>query len=295
MKILKFYYYLKMLKLSTFSIIFKEMLTTKRFDREPEPDLIMEDKEQVEAFTLAGEIGTLAPVYFYHIEKATPTLHGAKTVLDLGCGSGFFLNEMAKINPDIQFIGYDLSDLMLETAKKAINSQGLKNVKLRKGDFTDLSAFADKSVDGIMSLQALHHLPSIEHLEKLYSEIGRVIKPDGAIYIQDFIRLKNRESVLHFAYYDLETPYLTQIDGERSMMAAFLFIEFQALAKKYLPENLRNYKTAFADLFMVQKTPDRKLQPETQSRLESNLSTMSKEARSIYSDIRLFLRLGGLK
>ncbi|MCB9024672.1 MAG: class I SAM-dependent methyltransferase [Bdellovibrionaceae bacterium] len=282
-------------KLSTFPIILRELFSTDYFIREPEPDLIMDEQEQVEAFAQAGKVGALTGVYAYHVEKATPTLQGAKTVIDLGCGSGTFLIKMARLNPDIHFIGLDLSEPMLEKTEEAIRLRALKNVELRLGDFTDLSAFADKSVDGIMSLQALHHLPKYENLEKLYTEIGRVLAPEGAVYLQDLIRLKSKISALHFAYYDEETPHITKLDGERSMRAAFLYSELQELAERYLPETVQSYKTAGVGLYFVQKTPDREVNPETQKRLQSLLGNMTKDTRKVYNDLRLFHRLGGLK
>ena len=284
-----------MLKLSTIPVVLRETLTTKAFAREPEPDLIMTDESQVNAFTQAGREGVIAGVYAYHVEHATPTIQGARTVLDLGCGSGTFLIKMARTNPDIQFIGLDLSESMLEVAHKAVHTRGLKNIQFRKCDFTNLTAYSDASVDAVMSLQALHHLPTLAHLERMYSEVRRVLVPDGAIYFQDLLRLKRKQSVLHFAYYDPHVPELTQLDGERSLRAAFSFPEFENFAKTYLPQNVKCFKTGVIGLYMVQKTPDRTLKPETKLRLDAYLANMPPQTRKFYKDIRFFHYLGGLK
>lgn len=60
---------------------------------------------------------------------------------------------------------------MLEKSLEAIRAEEISDVELRKGDFTDLSAFADYSVEGIMSLQAIHHSTFSPHG---WSQVKRV-------------------------------------------------------------------------------------------------------------------------
>lgn len=282
-------------KLSDLTVILRENFTSDQIQREPEPNLIMEDGDQVKAFTEAGRAPALLAVYAYHAERVSQVLHGAKRVVDLGCGSGVFLIKLARLNPDIQFIGFDLSPTMLNQAKLFALERDLKNIEFRQADFTDLSEFDNQSLDGVVSLQAFHHLPNHSYLEKLYSEVGRVLKPDGALYFQDLIRMKSLNSVMHFAHYDEKAPLLTREDGVHSMKAAFLFKDFVEVSKKYLPKNVSSYKTACVDLYMVQKTPFKKLSEEKKQRIQAYIESLPKEARKIYKDLKLFHRLGGLK
>ena len=65
---------------------------------------------------------------------------------------------------------------------------------------------ADRSVDGLISTMALHHLPTVGHLEACFAEIRRVLKPEGAVYLADFGRLRSLKSVLFFAYMNAKAP-----------------------------------------------------------------------------------------
>jgi len=276
-------------------VILRETFQSEFFDRQPEPDLIMDNVENVNAFDEAGEVGALPAIYAYNAEKATATIKRANTVVDLGCGSGVFLSLMAEINPSIQFIGLDLSNPMLEKARDNLTRKGLENVQLKKQDFSDLSCFEDHSIDAVVSLQAFHHLPDFDHLEKVFAEVSRVLKPDGAVYFQDLIRLKHKSSVLHFAYYDKSTPEATKKDGEYSMYAAFRFDEYKELSKKYFGEKLDVFKTGGVGLYTILKTADRGFGDQERGRIKKYISTLSPETKKIYRDLKFFHWLGGLK
>ncbi|MCB0419909.1 MAG: methyltransferase domain-containing protein [Bdellovibrionales bacterium] len=283
-------------KLSTIPTIIIENILKEPFRREPEPDLIMDDPEQVLSFRDAGRHeGALDALYIYHTSIASKVIQGCKKVLDLGCGPGIPLIKMARLNPHIQFTGVDLSDPMLQLARDQVQTRGLKNIEFRKCDMTDLSEFKDHSFDGVTSLQAFHHLPTFGHLEQTFQEIQRVLKPEGALYLQDLIRLKSRHSTIHFAYYDPEAPYLTQLDGERSMRAAFSFDDYKLLRETYLPLRSELTKTAFAGIYFVLKTESHSLPKDVQDRIEAMRNSLRPNSKKYFKDIALFHRLGGLQ
>jgi len=98
---------------------------------------------------------------------------GIKDVLELGCGKGFNSLFLAKENPDVNFVGIDITDKhLLEADKKARN---IKNVDFSYGDFHDLD-FKDASFDLIFELESICHASDTK---KVLSEIYRVLKPSG--------------------------------------------------------------------------------------------------------------------
>lgn len=161
-------------------------------------------------------------------------------MLDLGCGPAPQLAQIAQFNHDIRFTGLDLSSNTLADAKRHVEAFGLENVALRQGDITRLDAFDDHSLDGVISTMALHHLPTLEHLDKCFAEVRRVLKPGGALYLTDFGRLKSLHSVIFFTYLNARhQPHLFSLDYERSLRAAFLKEDFVSLAAKYFPPRCR--------------------------------------------------------
>ena len=60
-----------------------------------------------------------------------------QNILEIGCGTGLILEELAKRKPNIQISGIDLTAPMLEIAKKRL--QSFKNVALSKQNVCHLS------------------------------------------------------------------------------------------------------------------------------------------------------------
>ncbi|MBV9330464.1 MAG: class I SAM-dependent methyltransferase [Alphaproteobacteria bacterium] len=99
--------------------------------------------------------------------------------LEIGCGSGKFLEAVAlKIKPAI-ICAVDLSDGMLLLAKKRMR-RFEKDIELdlRPGDVTRLP-WADHAFDAIVASTAIHTWPeplaSLRQLRKLVAADGRVI------------------------------------------------------------------------------------------------------------------------
>src|SRR4029453_6138706 len=139
-------------KLAFVPVILREGLGKRTLPREPEPDLVMQDEEQVRAYTLAGRIdGVRSAAYVFHRAQGPPVFYGARRVIDLGCGPATQLAQIASLNPQSEFVGIDLSPTMLESARNHVAACGLKNVTFSAGDITSLSQIADQSVDAVIS------------------------------------------------------------------------------------------------------------------------------------------------
>lgn len=104
------------------------------------------------------------------LEHLSPEKDG--TYLDIGCGTGNYTNELQK--KGFQLIGIDPSEKMLEEARLKN-----RNVDWRVGKVEDLDLL-DNSVDGIIGSLTIHHWID---LNKGFSELSRVLKPNGRIVI----------------------------------------------------------------------------------------------------------------
>ncbi len=105
--------------------------------------------------------------------------------VDLGCGAGQLVMEMARKVPGLRPTGIDLSEELLAEAKQAAKNAGMEErVNFRLGNVEDLP-FADQSLDLVVSTASLHHW---KDPVKVLDEIDRVLKPGGAFYIFDLRR-----------------------------------------------------------------------------------------------------------
>ena len=69
--------------------------------------------------------------------------------LELGTGRGEFIINMAKNNPNINFIGLELYDSQLVKAVDRLRGQNLPNLKLINADARNLDQFFGKEIDTI--------------------------------------------------------------------------------------------------------------------------------------------------
>ena len=285
--------------LSLVKTVYRELFTRERSPRVNEPDLVMDDPDKVAAYARAGkEDGVMAPVYLFHCAQICEVIRPGDTVLDLGCGPATQLGMVARVNPECQFIGMDLSPDMLTKARQHLEEQGLTNVSLRQGDITNLASLADHSVDAVMSTVALHHLPDVSYLEKVFSEIRRVLKPGGGIYLVDFGHLKAEKSIESFAYqYADRQAELFTLDYLYSLRAAFALDDFERLTAKYLATGARVYSTFFMPYMVAVKSPTRlaRLDPARRHQLDKFRCNMPRYHQKDLSDLKVFFRLGGLR
>ena len=113
-------------------------------------------------------------------EGITEKLKSGINVLDLGCGSGLALVEMAKIFPNSNFTGYDLSEDAVKTGMSNASDLGLKNVNLKA---MDISLIDEKDqYDFITTFDAVHDQAKPDVVLK---NIFNALKNDGTYFMQD--------------------------------------------------------------------------------------------------------------
>lgn len=278
-------------------VFLRELMVERSLPREPEPDLVMDDPEQVAAYAEAGRIdGIMAASYLFHSAKISQVIRGCRNVLDLGCGPATQLGQIAELNPDIRFTGVDLSPTMLNTARCHVDALGLKNVDFQECDISRLAGVGDASCDAVISTMALHHLPTLALLERTFAEIQRVLRPGGAIYLTDFGRLKSLKSVIFFAYMNARfQPHLFSLDYERSLRAAFLAEEFRGLAGQYLAKDVEVITTFKVPFLVIVKTQEKGLEDECRARLTELYRGLKPRYRRDLNDMKTFFALGGLR
>jgi len=125
------------------------------------------------------------------------------TVVDLGCGPGHLLGELADRTGRV--IGVDNSPRMLEAASRHL-PEG-EGVSLRLGDLEHLP-LRDGEADAAIMSMVLHHLSSPQ---AGIAEMGRVVRRGGQVVVADFcihgneiMRTRYGDRWLGFAADDLE-------------------------------------------------------------------------------------------
>ena len=121
---------------------------------------------------------------FDHILPLVPgcldqLVHGIN-VLDIGCGSGRAINEMAARFPRSHFAGYDASSESIAAAATQADRLGLKNVRFEKRDVAELVEPA--AFDLITAFDAIHDQA---RPDAVLRNIAAALRPGGTFLMQD--------------------------------------------------------------------------------------------------------------
>lgn len=158
------------------------------FDRRPRERIRSQEGIEDPDVAIAFEWVTRMPQmrWIRHFVSSQATVlkdHGE--AIDLGCGAGQLVMEMAKKAYGLHVTGIDLSEEMLADARESAQRAGLENrVDFRLGNVEEIP-FPDRSLDLVVSTASLHHWAEPV---KVLNEIDRVLKPEGAYYIFDLRR-----------------------------------------------------------------------------------------------------------
>ncbi|WP_458745218.1 arsenite methyltransferase [Candidatus Nitrosocosmicus sp. T] len=117
-------------------------------------------------------------------------------VVDLGSGAGIDVFIAANIVKDKgKVIGIDITDAMLEKARRNAEIHGYQNVEFRKGDIEAKIPVEDNSVDVVISNCVIN---LTEDKVNTFKEIHRILKPNGVgnLIISDVVTSREVEKTL---------------------------------------------------------------------------------------------------
>ncbi len=144
-------------------------------------------------------------------KKAIQELKALKPqkMLDVATGTGDFAFEALKILKPAQIIGVDISEGMLEVARKKIEERKVGEVfQVQLGDSEGLLFEADT----FDALTVAFGVRNYENLEKGLTDMHRVLKPGGKVVILEFSkpRMFPVKQLYHF-YFKYATPFFGKL------------------------------------------------------------------------------------
>lgn len=121
----------------------------------------------------------------YYFDMAN--LKEGERVLDLGSGSGMDVFVAAlKVGSTGHVSGVDMTDEQLEKSERLRKESNYENVSFHKG-YIEKLPFTKASFDVVISNGVINLSPE---KEKVFAEIGRVLKPKGRMVIADIVTEK---------------------------------------------------------------------------------------------------------
>ena len=175
----------------------------------------MKNKERICPVEKAGSLDTWIRKRLQNPRRIlAPYITKGMTVLDFGCGPGFFTIEIAKIVGNSgQVYAVDLQEGMLRILEKKIRNSEIQHiVTLHQNDANSIGI--SEKVDFVLVFYVLHELPD---QDRFFEELSDIVNPGGQVLI-------------------VEPPFHT---------AKYVFDEFIQSAEVYRFESVKGPKLLF--------------------------------------------------
>jgi arsenite methyltransferase len=135
------------------------------------------DRAALPASAVTASLGCGTPLAVAH-------LTGGETVLDLGSGGGIdVLLSGRRVGPSGMAYGLDMTDEMLDLARRNAAEAGAENVAFLKGTIEAIP-LSDASIDVVISNCVINLSPD---KPAVFAEVARVLRPGGRIGIADVV------------------------------------------------------------------------------------------------------------
>jgi SAM-dependent methyltransferase len=130
------------------------------------------------------------------VRRILDMLKGDETILDLGCGNGWFARELAERGHRGSYLGLDFSLPLLRDAES--HDRGL-SATFKEVDLTKLSVISEQLLitdnwSLVTSFATLHHIPSRELRLNILHTVHRLLKPKG-LFIHSNWQFLNSEKL----------------------------------------------------------------------------------------------------
>lgn len=138
-------------------------------------EVMAEESSQTVVAALEEHILPLVPGLTQQLEQGID-------VLDIACGAGRAMIELARRFPNSRFNGYDFSEEAVTTARREVLRRGLRNVSFKVQDLAEMTDRA--RFDLVTAFDAIHDQAKPAHV---LEHIRHALRSDGRLLMQDIL------------------------------------------------------------------------------------------------------------
>jgi ubiquinone/menaquinone biosynthesis C-methylase UbiE len=136
-------------------------------------------------------------------------LDGIHRILDIGCGPGGWVIDIARVHSSIEVVGIDISEMMITSAISEAQTYTLENVTFMKVAALQPLSFPDQHFDLVNMRAAVEYVPRATWHE-LLQECYRITRPGGILRLMEADRIALTNSAAFEKYHALYAQMLHQ-------------------------------------------------------------------------------------
>ena len=140
-----------------------------------------------------------------------------KQIIELGCGKADLTRAIATGGEGRTVTAFEVDEIQHRENEKIAD---LPNVKFMYGGAQKI-AVDDSSADVVFMFKSLHHVP-LNMMGESFSEIHRVLKPDGYVYVSEPIFAGEFNEILRL-FHDEEAVRSAAFEAEKNAVASGKF------------------------------------------------------------------------
>ena len=131
------------------------------------------------------------------LKDFVPKLSPGARLVEVGVGTGYYLRELIAADPDVDYLGVDISELAIAYARRFAFEGEDTGVRAR---FTLQNAMAglDEAAGGFDAAMCGEVLEHVEHPELLLQEFHRLLKPGGRLFMTTVVFAANIDHIYLF-------------------------------------------------------------------------------------------------
>jgi ubiquinone/menaquinone biosynthesis C-methylase UbiE len=193
-------------------------------------------------------------------------------LLDIGCGTGRFLDFLKQAWPRLPTVGLDLSEPYIRYAERHMRRRSRISLVVGKAESLPVP---DESQDAVTSLFVFHELPpKIRRI--VFAECARVLKPGGRLVLLDSLQRGDEpdyEGLLELFPQNYHEPYyvsyinedfsalatscgLNHVRNVKIFVSKVMVFDKPAMTNSAVCGSLNNKPVAIEDLFQYEPTPN---------------------------------------
>jgi ubiquinone/menaquinone biosynthesis C-methylase UbiE len=163
-------------------------------------------------------------------------------LIDLGCGTGRFLDFVKQVWPRLPALGLDLSEAYIRHARRHLKRWARLNLAVANAEAIPAP---DASCDAVTSIFMLHELPP-QVRRTVIGEAARVLKPGGRLILLDSLQRGDEpayDAMLERFPQHYHEPYYASYVGE----------DFRAIARRHGLTHRRDERAYLAKVMVFDK------------------------------------------